>query len=99
MVTLSLRGYLKDTSTTLMRALPLDLTPSIGPGFGRWDLSLFDFSSKYALASGLTFTKAARLPLKQLNLRSAISRMWLHTSFSNPESCETMMQVTFVSDL
>merc|ERR1719337_264642 len=34
MVTLSLRGYLKDTSTTLMRALPLDLTPSIGPGFG-----------------------------------------------------------------
>ena len=27
MVTLSLRGYLKETSTTLMRALPLDLTP------------------------------------------------------------------------
>ena len=30
MVTLSLRGYLKDTSTTLMRALPLDLTPASG---------------------------------------------------------------------
>ena len=27
MVTLSLRGYLKETSTTLMRALPLDFTP------------------------------------------------------------------------
>ena len=26
-VTLSLRGYLKDTSTTLMRALPFDFTP------------------------------------------------------------------------
>merc|ERR1719263_2398764 len=35
MVTLSLRGYLKDTSTTLMRALPFDFTPSIGPGFGK----------------------------------------------------------------
>ena len=86
MVTLSLRGYLKDTSTTLMRALPFDFTPvsrtchktppaaastastrqttcrrdsskfkfifhaesapSIGPGFGKWNLSLFDFSSK-----------------------------------------------------
>ena len=30
MVTLSLRGYLKETSTTLMRALPLDLTPVSG---------------------------------------------------------------------
>ena len=28
MVTLSLRGYLKETSTTLMRALPLDFTPA-----------------------------------------------------------------------
>merc|ERR1719321_838885 len=46
MVTLSLRGYLKDTSTTLMRALPLDFTPSIGRGFGKWNLSLFDLSSK-----------------------------------------------------
>ncbi len=27
MVTLSLRGYLKETFTTLMRALPFDLTP------------------------------------------------------------------------
>merc|ERR1719245_2022043 len=34
MVTLSLRGYLKETSTTLMRALPFDFTPSIGPRFG-----------------------------------------------------------------
>merc|ERR1719456_618338 len=96
MVTLSLRGYLKDTSTTLMRALPLDLTPSIGPGFGKWNFSLLDFSSKYALASGRTLTKAARLPLKQLNFKSAISRMWLQTSLRRPESCETMMHVTFV---
>merc|ERR1740123_1455613 len=88
MVTLSFLGYLKDTSTTLMRALPFDFTPSIGPGFGKWNLSLFDLSSKYALASGLTLTKAAKLPLKQDSFRSAISKMWLHTSFSKPESCE-----------
>merc|ERR1719235_2814712 len=99
MVTLSLRGYLKETSTTLMRALPFDFTPSIGPGFGKWNLSLFDFNSKYALASGLTLTKAARLPLKQDSFKSAISRMWLQTSFKRPESCDTMMHVTFVSDL
>merc|ERR1719183_35685 len=68
MVTLSLRGYLKDTSTTLIRALPLLLTPSIGPGFGKWNFNLFDLSSKWARASGLTLTKAAKLPLKQLNL-------------------------------
>jgi len=92
-------GYLKDTSTTLMRALPLDLTPSIGPGFGKWNFNLFDFSSKYARASGRTLTKAARLPLKQDSFKSAISRMWLHTSLRRPESCETIIQVTFVSDL
>merc|ERR1719337_520077 len=90
MVTLSLRGYLKDTSTTLMRAFPFDLTPSIGPGFGKWNFNLLDFNSKYALASGLTLTKAAKLPLKQDSLRSAISKMWLQTSFNKPESCETM---------
>merc|ERR1719171_19431 len=94
MVTLSFLGYLKDTSTTLMRALPLDFTPSIGPGFGKWNLSLFDFNSKYARASGRTLTKAARLPLKQASFRSAISRMWLHTSFSRPESWLTIIQVT-----
>merc|ERR1719174_1706650 len=27
-------GYLNDTSTTLINALPLDLTPSMGPGLG-----------------------------------------------------------------
>ncbi len=70
--------------------------PSIGPGFGKWNFSLLDLSSKYALASGLTLTKAAKLPLKQDSFKSAISRMWLQTSFSNPESCETMIQVTFV---
>ncbi len=70
--------------------------PSIGPGFGKWNFSLLDLSSKYALASGLTLTKAAKLPLKQDSFKSAISRMWLQTSFSNPESCETMMHVTFV---
>ena len=89
-VTLSFLGYLKETSTTLMRALPFDFTPasgtcretaarcshghldgvaashrrgdrifimlkfrddadsapSIGPGFGKWNFSLLDFSSK-----------------------------------------------------
>merc|ERR1719174_3586458 len=70
MVTLSLRGYLKETSLTLMSALPLDLTPSIGPGFGKLNLSLFDLSSKYARASGRTLTKAERLPLKQDTFRS-----------------------------
>merc|ERR1719310_1713660 len=94
MVTLSFLGYLKETSTTLMRALPLDFTPSIGPGLGKWN-----FNSKYALASGRTLTKAAKLPLKQASFRSAISRMWLQTSFRRPESCDTMMHVTFVSDL
>ena len=34
-VTTSFLGYLKETFTTLIRALPLDLTPSIGPGFGK----------------------------------------------------------------
>merc|ERR1719247_1845539 len=97
MVTLSFLGYLKETSTTLMRALPLDLTPSIGPGLGKWNFNLLDFSSKYALASGRTLTKAAKLPLKQASLRSAISRMWLQTSFNRPESCDTMMHVTFIT--
>ena len=61
-------------------------SPSIGPGFGKWNLSLFDFNSKYARASGRTFTKAARLPLKQDSFKSAISRMWLHTSLRRPAS-------------
>merc|ERR1719506_2730377 len=54
-------GYLNDTSTTLISALPLLLTPSMGPGLGKLNLSLFDLSSKYAGASGRILTKAAKL--------------------------------------
>merc|ERR1719305_518201 len=96
MVTLSLRGYLNETFCTLMSALPLDLTPSIGPGTGKWNLSFVALNSKYAFASGRMRMSSVRLPLYSWTLRLSISSMCVHTSVSRPLSCETMMDVTSV---
>merc|ERR1719181_596791 len=98
MVGFWLPGYVNSQLAIFMSGLPLDLTPSRKPGCGN---DIFDFDAlkeKNDMASGCFSTYDDRLPLCALSLRSWMRRMLEHTVSRNLVSCDTMTEVTDVSE-
>ena len=69
-----------------IRALPLDLTPWMGPGWENLNSSLDSVMTKNEQRLGLILTSSSKLPLNVSSLRLRILIVLVQQLLSTPES-------------